>query len=446
MRYSDFIKQTISNENGIDWNYYKTGMPIENILQANRSGIFIRKYFESGGKELPLLLNPTEATNFINTYFAAGCKENTLSFDFSEMYLLPDDRAIHTVSGFFLGLLIESCLNGTRTLAIESSNQFPFAYLWFLMFLYHDYGYCVTERDNSPISTPERAPIPDMLFTWNPLRIHRKEYDALCRMKRELGIDLSLFSPYPGSLNRVGNFRQNNEINLQRALLRELTQRTFTVTGRPRLRFNTGTEITGHQYTSIITTRYFNYCINERHKVDHGIVGGYLFYDRMVKNYLSAYMTVLYEREALCVLGDFHYRDRHFCQEQLPIFSYIADCISAHNIWKQPEEVRAAYEQYKLDVLLAENFKNITFQENPLLYILVVADSLEPTKVYGGLPPQKVSDAIDIEYLPAHHVLTFSSRNSEVSIEILYRKAKGLEDWTSVRCSELNEGKFTLRI
>lgn len=40
-------------------------------------------------------------------------------------------------------------------------SGFSFSYLWFLPFLYHDYGYCVVERDDSPIAIPTRAPIPN---------------------------------------------------------------------------------------------------------------------------------------------------------------------------------------------------------------------------------------------------------------------------------------------
>lgn len=449
MRYSDLIKQTITNKNEIHWDYYNMcsfKMNLDNILHIDRSNTFIGQYFKNGGKELPLLLNPAEAYAFVNQYFVEGRKEDALSFDFKEKYSLPDKRAVHTVSGFFLGLLIEHCLNGMNTLAVESPNFFPFSYLWFLTFLYHDYGYCVAEKDNSPITIPEHAPIPGEFLIRNLSGMCHGEYSALHLMQRDLGINLSPFYSYPGLLNRMWNSRQKNEVSLEHALLRELTQRAYAVTGRPRLRFNTGAEIRGHQYTSSLTTRYYNYCINERVRADHGIVGGYLFYDRMVKNYLCAYMALMFEHNVPGPLGDFYYNGRHFCAEQLPVFSYVADCILSHNIWKQPERSRVIYEKYRLDALLNEQFKNITFQENSLLYILVIADSIEPTKVYSGLSPQQVADNIDIEYLPASRVLTLSSVIDEFSIEDLYRSAKELENWTSVHCSELAENKFSLYI
>ncbi len=315
-----------------------------------------------------------------------------------------------------------------------------------MTFLYHDYGYCVTERQDNLITIPNHAPMPELRFSRNPYRIERQEYDALHRMKRELGIDISMFCPTPELSYSIRNSRQRIELNIEHALLREVTHHAFTLQGHPKLRFNTGAEIAGHQYSYATTTRYFNYCINDRGRVDHGIVGGYLFYDRMVKNYISTYMKVLYRHEGEVTLNNFYFKERHFCSEQLPIFSYIADCISAHNIWKQPDESRELYELYRLDVLLSERFKNINFHENPLLYILVVADSIEPTKAYRNLSPHIVSEAIDFRYTPEARVLNISSRSNQVPIEILYQKAKELENWTSVRCSELVNGKFFINI
>ncbi len=125
MRYSNFIKRTMANRNGIDWNYYNIKIREEDLLQANNSSDFIQLYFKNGEKELALL-NPIEANDSIHNYCVAGRKESVLNLDFKEKYSLPDERSVHTVSGFFLGLLIENCLNGGNTLSIESLNEFPF--------------------------------------------------------------------------------------------------------------------------------------------------------------------------------------------------------------------------------------------------------------------------------------------------------------------------------
>ncbi len=448
MTYWDYINNTLSHENEIDWNYYGAQMGTDDILNGETSIDFIKQYFENGEKVLPLVLNPEVANRFITRYFTAARKEFALAYRFDEQYQLPPERAAHTVSGFFLGLLIENCINGTASLSLQSENYFPFSYLWFLTFLYHDYGYCVTERENCPIRYPQRAPIPRL----NGARCTQSccvEYGALTEIKRKLGISLSPFSA-TGTFTFSSNSTRSHIPSLEHALLSELTQRNNTISGYPKLQFSNGSVIKGHQYPSRIITRYLNYCINERHRVDHGIIGGFLFYDRMIKNYMLSYLDSNNEMGLTQDLSDFHYRNRHFCKEQLTIFSYISDCILSHNIFKQSTGARELYEEYLLIDLFEENFKTITFESNPLLYILATSDTLEPIKAYQqrntNLTAQVIVNAIDIEYIPGTRQLRFSSNSNEVDIRILHQKALGLTDWTSANCSTLKNGSFTLRI
>ncbi len=440
MLYAEIINQTISGDNDIEWNYYHTPIDTANILHEKNSSAFINEYFQCGEKMLPFMINAETAHSFINRYFGYGQKASVLAFNYDNPIQLPDERAIHTTSGFFLGLLIEHCINGTQTLSIESPNRYPFSYLWFLTFLYHDYGYCVTERDNAPIQFPRNAPIPPESYDRT---ITLREYAAFSQIKRSLGIDLSPFSPYPFPASQhVGH------PSIERALLREMTQKGNTIQGGQRLRFNNGRSVMKTRYKSTTITRYLNYCINELGHVDHGIVGGFLFYDRMLKNYIMAYLSKLEHSNTYVPLNDFIYHNRHFCSEQWKIFSYIADCILSHNIWKQPDNRRYLYERYRLEDLFIENFQTLSYDENPLLYILAVTDSIEPLKIYQQINPalssQDITNAINIEFSSGVRALTFSSTSDLIDIGILYRKAKGLETWTNTRCSELQNGQFVL--
>lgn len=329
---------------------------------------------------------------------------------------------------------------------MQTISRFPI--FGFLTFLYHDYGYCVTERENCPVQYPQQAPVPrlnDVRYTHS----YPGEYRTLAEIKRILGISLSPFSQL-GAFHFSNNSARRTEPSLEHALLCELTQRNNTISGYPKLNFSNGSIIRDHQYPSRIITRYMNYCINTRHRVDHGIVGGYLFYDRMIKNYMLAYLCSNNETGSTQNLGDFHYRNRHFCKEQLTIFSYISDCILSHNIFKQAPNMRTLYEEYQLIDLLEENFKTITFESNPLLYILAISDTLEPIKAYqqrnANLSAQVIADAVDIEYIPGTRQLRFSSNSEAVDIALLYHKAMGLMDWTSTKCSNLENNSFTLRI
>lgn len=444
MLFSEFINHTLAGNNGINWDYYHSDIDSDSLFCANNASSFIRQYFENGEKHLPLILSPDEAADFLNNYFIAGRKERVLSFDFDRKYQLPDFRATHTVSGFFLGLLIENCINADYSLSLDIPQCFPFSYLWFLTYLYHDYGYCVTEREDSPIPVPTHAPIPYISYSNPYIKSNSVEYSTIRNVRQALGVTLSPFSPYMQRYSAIPNMTDQS-ISLERALLRELTQKSYTVSGN-RLRFNNGAVINRHQYTSATVTRYFNYCINERKRVDHGIVGGFLFYDRIIKNYLAAYLSASSNATSFLNLGDFYFRGRHFSENQLPVFSYISDCIIAHNIWKAPVLLRGKYKEYLLDKALDEEYVPISYNSNPLLYILVVADTLEPTKIYEGIPPQIVSESINIDYSPGSRKLTFSTDDNILDIGILYEKAKDLESWTDVCCTELRDGAFSVCI
>ena len=161
-----------------------------------------------------------------------------------------------------------------------------------------------------------------------------------------------------------------------------------------------------------------------------------------------AYLSKLEHSNTYVPLNDFIYHNRHFCSEQWKIFSYIADCILSHNIWKQPDNKRNLYEQYQLEDLLTESFQTLSYDENPLLYILAVTDSIEPLKIYQQTNPelsaQDITNALNIEFFSGVRALTFSSTSDLIDIGLLYGKAKGLETWTNARCSELQNGKFIL--
>lgn len=76
MRYCDFINQTISHKNGIDWNYYRNDIATTDIFCGEASSEFIKQYFENGEKALPLLLNPETADRFITNYFLQPAGKN----------------------------------------------------------------------------------------------------------------------------------------------------------------------------------------------------------------------------------------------------------------------------------------------------------------------------------------------------------------------------------
>ncbi len=62
------------------------------------------------------------------------------------------------------------------------------------------------------------------------------------------------------------------------------------------------------------------------------------------------------------------------------------------------EICRAMYRDYSLDCLLPDKFQPISYKDNPLLFILCVADTIEPSKKFLNYRNEDVLNLISIEY------------------------------------------------
>ena len=93
-------------------------------------------------------------------------------------------------------------------------------------------------------------------------------------------------------------------------------------------------------------------------------------------------------------------RGLYFCSEQVKLFSYIADCIASHNMYMADdnEGCIAKYMDYSLNCLLPDKFQLISYKDNPLLFILCVADTIEPSKKFPNYRNEDVLNFISIEY------------------------------------------------
>ena len=97
------------------------------------------------------LENGEKSKNFISKFLGAGDKL-TVKF---QIFIdnLSDERAVHIVSTFFLGICIYKnhvkvrkqidLLLHKLPFIVETNNSQKFAYLWFLITLFHDLGYAI---------------------------------------------------------------------------------------------------------------------------------------------------------------------------------------------------------------------------------------------------------------------------------------------------------------
>ena len=154
----------------------------------------------------------------------------------------------------------------------------------------------------------------------------------------------------------------------------------------------------------------------------------------MVKNHLKNYEKSLKYGSFECFEN---YSDRRFSCEQFKIFAYVADCIAAHNIFRgeENEESIRLYEEYELHDLLLANFVKISYSKNPLLFILCVADTLEPTKKFRNIEPSELMQNIEIDYDVEHNCINLNISewlSEQDGCEAYVKAVKDLQKWCEV--------------
>src|SRR5665647_873156 len=212
-----------------DWNYY--GQPFINPFEDKIINLdFIHDYFNYGGKSMVI----------------------------SELINIMDPmRHSHTISSFFIGMLIKQQICPNLRIVNSPSNEFEFSYLWFIVCLFHDMGYA-QERD--------------CLYKYNYENVSR-EYSRQYRwiihpaynVNRHEYSDLGIIFPAPSKFYMMSLFGTKSAY--------------FTRTDESNgcgIRFNNGIEIKKSRYSRNTVLNYLEYCkmAPDIKHYDHGIVGG----------------------------------------------------------------------------------------------------------------------------------------------------------------------------
>lgn len=175
---------------------------------------------------------------------------------------------------------------------------------------------------------------------------------------------------------------------------------------------------------------------------DHGIVGGLWLYDNLIKNYYKAYWSEKEKRNNVnfnnfCVDGYLH-----FFTEQEMIFAYLADCIIAHNMWPASSDNIAMYKKCGLQELIPPKFEKITFEKNPILFILAVADTIDPIKLFLSKHSMKEIDIWNgVDMLFSKDFIEIKIIDQRLPFENLANKLNGLDDWIDVRINTYRKEK-----
>lgn len=295
-------------------------------------------------------------------------------------------RNKHMVSTFLIGhLLAESLYNDGGIDIIQPYDTVPFSYVWYLICLFHDAGY------GEEFSGRLREDMLGKIRNEGAAPFLRKSDDGRAEMrafKKMQHINSSIwFGAYGAKSERQGG-------GTDRDRERGIAALNGYYKLHRRVNFENGASCKFPAYPSGLVNRYFRYRLIEHKKIDHGIVGGYVFFDEIIKNYLDSF------RESgldFSRFDDFKLYGKRYYKEQISVFGYIADCIIAHNIWKGSGEI---YARYGLQSLTGDSYKKVSLRTNPYLFILSLCDNVEPLKILrnSGLSDEQILSRVDFSF------------------------------------------------
>lgn len=315
---------------------------------------------------------------FIKDYFKHGEKEKVFSFDFYDEYK-KEGKHVHTVSLFFMGMylggIFDSLIQNKLSELINISAWYDYEYTWFLTCFYHDAASCI-EKTRMPLNTSNSQKQLD--FYLGNFNINYTPYNYV---PQKYGVCLTRFSEQ-------------------------------------------------------LIKNYFFYRADSGN-CEHGIIGGYLLFDRFVKNFYKHTKNHNFDWEHCFCDGRLNWREEH-----LDHAAYISDAIICHNIWLNKN--KDLYESYGLSPLIEEEKNKLSFAEHPLQFILCLLDTIEPTKRFEELPSKVVLESIGIEIIAPTSIKIYWK--SELQEEKNFLRWKdgivNLKDWMKVETKE--EGSFII--
>lgn len=408
----DAFRKILARECRIPWNYY---------------GVF-----SDYGDEL--FYDEDEAERFIRSIFESGSKQaiiEQMKFDTDELAF----RAKHTIKVFLLGLMLQEIIDPELCIRTDELDigDYEFSYLWYLVCLYHDAGYKYENKKGNKEIEKKCLQLIDSKYRYEDRR-------------KMMGIGLSL------QLKRQIYCMNGVEVALK-CSKKYCDCESCGCSGKrmsaiPECRknyvkFNNGRACKIYHSLGIYKDDYFAYRYFEgevdkntnelKHLIDHGIVGA----DMLKKGFCTDYINNFERTREMFPDTKFYTfqneSNRRFCCEQFKIFAYLADCIACHNIWKceeDDEKRKEIYRRFRLENLIGERFKKVNYERNPILFILCLADSLEPSKKFAE------TNIGDVELLK-NISITYSKEDNVVKV-ILHKELKEYETECRDYISKIN--------
>ena len=189
------------------------------------------------------------------------------------------------------------------------------------------------------------------------------------------------------------------------------------------------------RFTENTIKNYYRYRTSAN-KYEHGIIAGYLFFDRFVKNFDMYTKGTDWSKEHVHFSENPEGRILSWRRENIMDAAYAADAIICHNLWMGGKDKEAEYKQYHLSRLLYEKHpeNKLSISGFPLQYMLCFIDTIEPTKRIESLTAYEILTNISIEVEKAGIIL-YWKRNLEYrgqEFDSWIKNIKEMDTWMNI--------------
>ena len=174
---------------------------------------------------------------------------------------------------------------------------------------------------------------------------------------------------------------------------------------------------------------YYKYRKQKCHVVDHGIVGGLLLYYVLVHNFYTLKDNI----NSFIINSDiFFYNGRIFKKNYFNDYKKAAKGIMRHNMWyASNEEDIQIYQDCNLKGLISSGDNKISFEEDKLLFLLCLSDTIEPLKKTLNVNLSDTLSKISMEV--SEGVLILQIKKDFRKIDEYIQSIKDLEVWMNVK-------------
>lgn len=357
-----------------------------------------KSYYEIYCKAEDLFTNDQEEStaacrNFLNEHYKRGKKEGLFNNDLLERYK-KEGKHVHSASLYLLGKtllpLFRRYINNELKNFIPNytswcGNIYDFQYIWYLPSMYHDFASCIEKET----------------ICENDSEQHRM-------LKFHLGNHNIRYSPYSS-----------------------FPYKTMFPYGISEIPFRFSPELIANYF-------YYRACNGQ---CEHGIIAGYMFFDRFVKNFLK------HASNGFDYNGNVKNSGLNWNIGHLTYAAYVADAIICHNIWLGGKAEEDTYKQYGLTPLLYTEHpeSKLSIEEYPLQFMLCLLDTIEPTKRFmNPLSPREVLESIEMEYDDRYLSISW---NNEIAQQGEFSKWRNgivnMKDWM---CVDVKTGENSVTI